>query len=328
MARTSRNELNIDFSTLELERFDKDGWGIIPKILLEFQDRIPEAETRPTMEWAYSGGQVLISRYHWISVSDELSEPRRPSSPVKLKLEKPGLTNTLQWKKSQDVLMFLGVIGGTDILARGLGFECSGIISNVGPTATVRPGDRVICNNSGCFASVVTASENLCAKVPDTLSFVEAATMPVVYCAAIHSLLDIAKMLKGSTVLIHSACGGVGLAALQLCQIMETQKADHLVDHLSVPRNHIFRSRDGTFLPRIMEATCDKSVDIVLNSLSGELLHVSWKCVAKFGIMVDMSKRDFQGKAVLAMDLFEANPSYGGVDLSQIIIERPCIMQR
>ncbi|KAL8908900.1 MAG: hypothetical protein Q9171_005243 [Xanthocarpia ochracea] len=334
MARTIRNELNIDFSTLELERFDKDGWGIIPKVLLEFQDRIPEAETRPTMEWAYSGGQVLISRYHWISVSDELSEPRRPSSPVKLKLEKPGLTNTLQWKQMEpvllkadeveievkavglnyrDVLTSLGVIEGNDILARGLGFECSGIVRNVGPTATaLRPGDRVICNNSGCFASVVTASENLCAKVPDTLSFIEAATMPIVYCTAIHSLLDIAKMHKGSV----------------FCTVGNPEKADHLVDHLGVPRNHIFSSRDDNFSPMIMEATYDKGVDIVLNSLSGELLHVSWKCVAEFGIMVDISKRDFQGKAVLTMDLFEANRSYAGVHLSQIIIERPSIMHR
>lgn len=77
-----------------------------------------------------------------------------------------------------------------------------------------------------------------------------------------------------------------------------------------------------------MEATSGEGVDIVLNSLSGELLHASWKCVAKFGTMVDIGKSDFQGKAVLAMDLFEENRTYVGVDLSQIAFNRPLIMQR
>lgn len=77
-----------------------------------------------------------------------------------------------------------------------------------------------------------------------------------------------------------------------------------------------------------MEATSGKGTDIVLNSLSGELLHVSWKCVAEFGIMVDIGKRDFQGKAVLAMDHFEANRSYAGIDLSQISLDHPSKIQR
>ena len=77
-----------------------------------------------------------------------------------------------------------------------------------------------------------------------------------------------------------------------------------------------------------MNATGGKGVDIVLNSLSGELLHVTWRCVAEFGIMVDIGKRDFQGNALLAMDLFEANRSYAGVDLSQICSDRPSTMHR
>jgi hypothetical protein len=77
-----------------------------------------------------------------------------------------------------------------------------------------------------------------------------------------------------------------------------------------------------------MRETGGKGVDIVLNSLSGELLHASWKCVAKFGKMVEIGKRDFIGFGKLNMDLFEANRSFFGVDLAQVCSDRPAICNR
>jgi len=62
-----------------------------------------------------------------------------------------------------------------------------------------------------------------------------------------------------------------------------------------IPRNHIFNSRNSSFLPDVMRETNGTGVDVVLNSLSGDLLHASWKCVAEFGKMVEIGKRDFIG---------------------------------
>lgn len=56
----------------------------------------------------------------------------------------------------------------------------------------------------------------------------------------------------------------------------------------------------------------------MLNSLSGELLHMSWKCVAEFGRMVEIGKRDLLGRAKLNMDLFGSNRSFFGVDLASM----------
>lgn len=77
-----------------------------------------------------------------------------------------------------------------------------------------------------------------------------------------------------------------------------------------------------------MLATNNIGVDLVLNSLSGELLHASWKCVAPFGKMLEIGKRDFIGHAQLAMDTFEANRSFLGIDLAQLIEQRPQMCQR
>lgn len=95
------------------------------------------------------------------------------------------------------------------------------------------------------------------------------------------------------------------------------------MNNFGIPRNHIFHSRDATFLPDVMRETNGRGVDIVLNSLSGELLHASWKCVAEFGTMVEIGRRDFVGQGMLAMDMFESNRSFVGLDLLQISTDRP-----
>ena len=77
-----------------------------------------------------------------------------------------------------------------------------------------------------------------------------------------------------------------------------------------------------------MKATDGKGVDIVLNSLSGELLHASWKCVAEHGRMIELGKRDFIGHGKLEMSIFEANRSFFGVDLAHISVKKPALCQR
>ncbi|KAI1817704.1 acyl transferase/acyl hydrolase/lysophospholipase [Poronia punctata] len=146
-------------------------------------------------------------------------------------------------------------------------------------------------------------------------------------CLEAHQRLEIGK--KG--VLIHSACGGVGIAAIQLCQSLgatvyatvgNQEKIKFLQDNFNIPRAHIFNSRDASFLHRLMEQTGGRGVDVVLNSLAGDLLHASWQCVAKFGKMIEIGKKDMIGGGHLRMEAFEANRSFFGVQLSKICANR------
>ena len=77
-----------------------------------------------------------------------------------------------------------------------------------------------------------------------------------------------------------------------------------------------------------MRETKGKGVDLVLNSLSGELLHTSWKCVAEFGKLIELGKRDIVGFGKLEMDIFEANRSYCCVDIAHLVREKPEQMAR
>lgn len=53
------------------------------------------------------------------------------------------------------------------------------------------------------------------------------------------------------------------------------EKVTHLIQEYGIPRDHIFSSRNAGFLPAILKATEGRGVDVVLNSLSGDLLHAS-----------------------------------------------------
>jgi NADPH:quinone reductase-like Zn-dependent oxidoreductase len=103
------------------------------------------------------------------------------------------------------------------------------------------------------------------------------------------------------------------------------EKVKHLMETFGLPRNRIFNSRDTSFVGDIMRETNGEGVDLALNSLSGELLHATWKCVAAFGKMVEIGKRDLMGSGKLDMSTFLANRSYCCVDLDQICFTRPTV---
>ena len=103
------------------------------------------------------------------------------------------------------------------------------------------------------------------------------------------------------------------------------EKVDYLMKTFNLPRNRIFNSRNISFVEGLMRETQGKGVDLALNSLSGELLHSTWRCVADFGRMVEIGKRDLLGAGKLDMDVFLANRSYCCVDLGQICSEKPSL---
>lgn len=112
------------------------------------------------------------------------------------------------------------------------------------------------------------------------------------------------------------------------CTVSNEEKAMHLINNFGIQRDHIFNSRDSSFLPGVLKATGGRGVDVVLNSLTGELLHDSWKCVAEFGTFVEIGRRDFVGQGTLAMELFESNRTFVGFDLTLFSDKRPEVIER
>ncbi|KAL5002240.1 hypothetical protein BDV10DRAFT_181458 [Aspergillus recurvatus] len=214
--------------------------------------------------------------------------------------------------------------------------ECqyAGVVRRVGPG--MKNLRVVVAFAAGSFASRLK-SERLCARKARRLSWAEAATMPCVFAAALYSLVDVARLPTGDatssaykTVYVHSACGGIRLAAIHVCTMVGAEvylllgvTARPLSGRHWHSQGRIFRPRNNTFLYDTLSATGGRRFDVALNSLSGGLLHASWQCVADFVMMIELGERDFIGKGHLAMETIEPNRTFTGVELGLICERRP-----
>lgn len=195
----------------------------------------------------------------------------------------------------KDVLNALGMYPGDP---GPLGGECAGVVERVGEGVFhVKPGDRVMAVAAGSFASHVIARATLVQPLPDTMPFEEGAAFPIAYLTAHFCLEHVARVRAGDRVLVHAAAGGVGMAAVLLAlragaEVFATAGAPwkrELVRALGV--THVFDSRAPAFVDEILRATDGRGVDVVLNSLTGEMLDASFRVLARGGRFVEIGKR-------------------------------------
>ncbi|KAH8690939.1 kinase subdomain-containing protein [Talaromyces proteolyticus] len=344
-ARTIRQEILLDISILETDVYDESSVHALSQVLKKLQRSRQGSDIDLEYEFSFYKGSVHTGRCHWIN--DPLAKiPAQPLTEVSLKLDigSIGMINTLRWtpvencqlEKGQieidmqyiglnfrDVMGAMGLYGNPE----EFGTEGTGIVRRVASdVADFKVGDRVLVINLGVFRTRFISSSEYCLKIPDGIPLAEIATTPCAYMTCLYCLIYLARLQPGESVLIHSACGGVGLSAIRICQVIgaelfvtvgSEEKVNYLISNFGIPRNRIFNSRNSSFREDILSATNGKGVDVVLNSLSGKLLHASWDCVASFGRMIELGKRDFVSNGHLNMAPFIQNRSYFGFDLTQ-----------
>jgi NADPH:quinone reductase-like Zn-dependent oxidoreductase len=105
------------------------------------------------------------------------------------------------------------------------------------------------------------------------------------------------------------------------------RKRKYLSEKLGVPSHRIFNSRDASFVDGIMRETGGYGVDLVLNSLTGDLLHATWKCVAEFGKMVEIGKHDLLGAGKLDLNSFLGGRTYSGVYLDALMSKKQSVVK-
>jgi phthiocerol/phenolphthiocerol synthesis type-I polyketide synthase C len=181
------------------------------------------------------------------------------------------------------------------------------------------------------FGSFVTASAGLVSRKPASLSFDEAATIPIAFITAVYALRHLSQLSEGDRILIHSASGGVGLAAVQIAQqvgaeIFATAGSPEkraFLESLGVP--HVMDSRSTAFADEVMARTDGKGVDVVLNSLAGEGMLKSLDVLAPFGRFLEIGKRDIYENRELGLAPFKKQLSYFSIDLERLFGERPAV---
>lgn len=258
--------------------------------------------------------------------------PISVAKPAQISIKNPGQFDTIYFKqiklpetlRASEVQVEVKAIGlsaedfyalGGKVDTKGASFtlECGDIVERVGPNvSSVTPGDRVVVMAPSYFKTSEIVPEWACHKLQDEEDLNVVCTLPVVYATALYALHTKANIQPGESVLIHSGAGGVGIAAIQLAQqagvefytSASTDEKEWLVKKLGVKGENIFSSQNTSFIDGLLQATNGRGVDMVLNSLTGDLLHASWRCLASFGRFVETGKQDLTDAGRLKMDQF------------------------
>lgn len=213
-----------------------------------------------------------------------------------------------------------------------LGGECAGHVTAVGEGVShVRIGDRVMAVAGGSFASHVIARADLVQAIPPGMSDEEAAGFPIPWLTAAFCLEHVAKLKAGERVLIHAAAGGVGLAAVRLAQragaeVFATAGAPWKRELLSEAGvKHIYDSRTTAFADQILTDTRGAGVDVVLNSLAGEMMDASFRVIAAGGRFVEIGKNGL--KSASWVDGLNRDISYTIVDWGETAERDPQLVR-
>ncbi|XP_078679916.1 putative polyketide synthase 1 [Branchiostoma floridae x Branchiostoma belcheri] len=305
-------------------------------------------------ELAIRDDEVLVPRLLRTSVSDDVTSPsgswaldiapgktgtlddmaffeQVPTSlsgkQVKIKVHAAGLN-------FKDVMMSLGLLEGLNLQTQ-FGLECAGTVVEVGDEVNrIKVGDEVIAFGDHCFASHVTCDEHFVMAKPAHVSWTDAAGFGVVYLTAYYALIERARLEEGQTVLIHSACGGVGQAAIQLADMVGarvfcTAGTDEKRSYLQqMGIIHVSDSRSTQFYHDVMEWTNGRGVDVVLNSLYGDLQTATMKCLKPGGTFCEIGKRSMLESVGMNMGLLLNNKAFFSVQIDLLMKERPKYVQK
>ena len=230
----------------------------------------------------------------------------------------------------RDPLVALGMLGDSP-----LGFEISGNIIELGSeTPNIKLGSRVAGavlqtgSRLGGFSPEVVLDYRALLKIPKSWNNAEAASVPVAFLTAYYALIEVAKLNHNSRVLIHSAAGGVGMAAVQLinmigaeCFVTASLSKHSLLESMGIPKNRIADSRSLNFEKQLQKYTNNTGFDIILGSLAGEAVDASIRLLRDGGIYLEMGMTDLRDSSTINSNK-EINILYHGIDVRNLPLNK------
>lgn len=216
-----------------------------------------------------------------------------------------------------------------NLFAGGLGLECAGIVTAVGEgVEELEIGDEVIAFAPNSFSSYVTTDARLTVSKPRSLSFEEAATVPLAFLTAYYALNYLGRLSKGERILIYNATESVGLAAIQIAQaagaeIFATADSSEKLDFLrAIGVKQVMDSRSVAFADQVMERSNNKGIDLVFKSLPGENIAENFSVLSAYGRFIQIGKQNIDRNNKLNLRSVQNNLSFFAVDIEQLLAQR------
>lgn len=172
-----------------------------------------------------------------------------------------------------------------------LGVEVAGIVEKTSETSHFKIGDRVMgLVNGGGYAEYAVMPANRALKIPDNLSFEEAAAIPEVFLTAYQTLYWIGKLKRHETVLIHAGASGVGTAAIQLAKQVSDAKVivtagskERLEFCKQLGADTLINYKEQSFDEEVLQATDGEGVDVILDFIGASYWEKNLASIKKAG---------------------------------------------
>ncbi|KAF2839930.1 ketoacyl-synt-domain-containing protein [Patellaria atrata CBS 101060] len=253
-----------------------------------------------------------------------------------------GSTSPLDSKDVEVQVEFVGlnasdVVNADDNTSESpqLGHEAVGIVTRCGEQVkSVSVGQRVAVYQGNALKTHIRQNEALVAALPATVLPSEAAGLSCTFIAAQYALLEVARLSRGQTVLLHSAASGLGQAALQVAQFVGAdifalastkEEKDILVERYGMSPGHIFDPALRNFVTAISLATNGRGVDAILCQKSSPAVVPSLRVLGEFGYFLDLSS-DSSNAPQLNLPSSKRNASLVRIDMDRVSKAKPDVI--
>ena len=185
-----------------------------------------------------------------------------------------------------------------------LGCDGAGVVQAIGEAVTrFKIGDEVFFFNGGMggdeqgnYAELTVIHQDYLASKPKSLSMVEAASVPLVWLTAWEALFDRYSLKAGETILIHGGAGGVGYIAIQIAKqagatVLTTVSGPEKAEFArSLGADHCINYKDENFVDRVLDLTGGKGVDVVFDTVGGQVFADSFQATRIYGHVVTLDE--------------------------------------
>jgi len=227
-------------------------------------------------------------------------------------------------------------VGSDKVLPRVSGLQVTGRVRSVGPQGDKRLlGRKVVAVvNGGGYAQVTAAPGYATVPIPEDADGVKLAALPTQWLTAWLMLNASTQLKAGESVLVHGAAGGVGSVAVQLAKAMganpvigsaSSQEKRAFVRDLGADAAIDYSVRDWP--NQVLELTKGEGVDIILESIGGDVFEQNFSCLAKFGRQIIFGSTRGPGEPVPPRQLMAKSQAMIGIYLP-VYFARPELIRK
>jgi NADPH2:quinone reductase len=166
------------------------------------------------------------------------------------------------------------------------GGEAAGEVVEAGDTCDLKVGERVMTSHAGAFAEFMIVPQNATFRIPQNMSYEDAAAFQLIYQTSYFALVHRAALKQAEYLVVHGGAGGVGTAAIQIGKALGARviATAGTSEKLEICRQcgaeYLINYRSENFVEKVNDITEGKGADVIYDPVGGDVFDQSTRCIA------------------------------------------------